>query len=200
MPGFRWHNGAMTALSTLGGNNSFAKGVNNRGQVVGGAETSTKGTAAGQPQLFVYYGVIWQPNRTTLTLPPYAGDTVSFANAISNSGDAAGDSGSGTPRLSRSRRTRYSGSAAPRSTSATSAAPRTMSRLPSIIGVRSSRRQRSRKHNVACLPVAERHNGRSRNAARGCLAARQGINDKGQIVGGRARTETAAHSSGKTAR
>ena len=92
--GFRWQNGGMTALPTLGGNNSFATGVNEGDQIVGGAETSTKGHRCGKPQRFVYYGVIWQPNGTTATLPPYAGDTVSFANAISNSGDVAGYSGS----------------------------------------------------------------------------------------------------------
>lgn len=91
--GFRWQNGAMSPLPTLGGNNSFANGVNNSGQIVGAAETSTKGRHCTKPQRFVYYGVIWQPNGTTVTLPPFAGDTVSFANAISNSGDVVGYSG-----------------------------------------------------------------------------------------------------------
>ena len=40
--GFVWRNGVMTALPTLGGNNSSAFGVNNRGQVVGFAETGAK--------------------------------------------------------------------------------------------------------------------------------------------------------------
>lgn len=92
--GFRWQNGVMTALPTLGGNNSFATGVNNAGQIVGGAETSTKDHRCKKPQRFHYYGVIWQPSGTTVTLPPYAGDTVSFANAVNDSGDVVGDSGS----------------------------------------------------------------------------------------------------------
>ena len=43
-PGVRipWQNGVMTALPTLGGNNSSATGVNNLGQVVGWAETAAK--------------------------------------------------------------------------------------------------------------------------------------------------------------
>jgi probable HAF family extracellular repeat protein len=40
--GFVWQSGVMTALPTLGGNNSIAFGVNNRGQAVGFAETATK--------------------------------------------------------------------------------------------------------------------------------------------------------------
>ena len=40
--GFRWENGVMTALPTLGGNNSAAFGVNDRGQVIGMAETATQ--------------------------------------------------------------------------------------------------------------------------------------------------------------
>jgi probable HAF family extracellular repeat protein len=95
--GFRWRNGAMTKLPTLGGNNGQAEGVNNGGQVVGWAETSTQDSTCYPPQLFDYYGVIWQPNGKTLTLPPYAGDTVSFATAINNNGLAVGASGSCGP-------------------------------------------------------------------------------------------------------
>jgi probable HAF family extracellular repeat protein len=95
--GFSWKNGVMTPLAPLGGNNSFATGVNNRGQVVGGAETSTQDSSCSPPQVFDYRGVIWQPNGEMLTLPPYPGDTVSFANAINNVGQAVGSSGSCGP-------------------------------------------------------------------------------------------------------
>jgi probable HAF family extracellular repeat protein len=91
--GFSWQDGVMAALPTLGGNNSFATGVNNRAQIVGGAETSAKDHSCKKPQRFDYYAVIWQPNGTTLTLPPYPGDTVSFANAVNDSGDVVGTSG-----------------------------------------------------------------------------------------------------------
>ncbi|MGB8909750.1 MAG: hypothetical protein WCC84_13490 [Candidatus Cybelea sp.] len=91
--GFRWQNGVMTALPTLGGNNSFATSVNNRGQIVGGAETNTEDNQCKKPQHFDYYGVIWQPKGTTLVLPPYARDTISFATAVDDNGDVVGYSG-----------------------------------------------------------------------------------------------------------
>ena len=40
--GFLGQNSAMAALPTLGGNNDGAFGVNNRGQIVGMAETATQ--------------------------------------------------------------------------------------------------------------------------------------------------------------
>ena len=87
----------MTELPTLGGNNGQAEGVNNGGQVVGWAETSTQDSTCYPPQVFDYDGVIWQPNGKVLTLPPFAGDTVSFATAINNNGLAVGASGSCGP-------------------------------------------------------------------------------------------------------
>jgi probable HAF family extracellular repeat protein len=95
--GFRWKNGGMTALPMLGGNNSVATGVNNGGEIVGAAETSTEGYSCDSPQRFDYYGVIWQPNGTTLTLPPYSGDSISFAEAVDDHGDVVGYSGSCGP-------------------------------------------------------------------------------------------------------
>jgi probable HAF family extracellular repeat protein len=91
--GFSWQDGVMTALPTLGGNNSFATGANNRGQIVGGAETITMGHRCDVPQRFHYYGVIWQPNGTTLTLPPHPSDAISFATAVNDKGDVVGYSG-----------------------------------------------------------------------------------------------------------
>src|SRR5215831_8670858 len=38
--GFRWQNGHMTPLPTLGGTNSYATAANNRGQIVGWAENT----------------------------------------------------------------------------------------------------------------------------------------------------------------
>lgn len=93
--GFSWQNGKMTPLPTLGGNNDNANDVNHRGQMSGAAETSTKDPNCNPPQVLDYLGVIWQPNGKITTLPPYSGDTVSYAYTITQSGqDAVGNSGS----------------------------------------------------------------------------------------------------------
>ena len=59
--GFVWRNGVMTALPTLGGNNSSAFGVNNRGQVVGFAETGAKDPSCVPPQQLVIKAVVYGP-------------------------------------------------------------------------------------------------------------------------------------------
>ncbi|MFY9665516.1 MAG: hypothetical protein WAL67_16520 [Candidatus Cybelea sp.] len=91
--GFRWRNGGMTPLPTLGGNNGVAFDVNNRGQGIGVAETSTQDPSCQAPQVFDYYGVIWQPNGKVIVLPPYAGDTTSHAISINQKGQIVGASG-----------------------------------------------------------------------------------------------------------
>lgn len=92
--GFSWQNGKIAPLPTLGGNNAQALDVNNRGQIVGLSETSTKDASCPSPQVYDYYGVIWQPNGKITTLPPYSGDTVSVATSINRTGAVAGFSGS----------------------------------------------------------------------------------------------------------
>jgi probable HAF family extracellular repeat protein len=85
----------MRSLPTLGGNNDNTNDVNKRGQMVGAAETSTEDPTCSPPHVFDYLGVIWQPDGKITTLPPYAGDTVSYAYTIDQSGrDAVGNSGS----------------------------------------------------------------------------------------------------------
>ncbi len=91
--GFSWRNGIMTPLPTLGGNNAQATGANNRGDVIGVAETSTTDSSCQMPQQLIYNGVIWQPKGTPTALPPYSGDTVSIAFAINNSAQVVGTSG-----------------------------------------------------------------------------------------------------------
>jgi probable HAF family extracellular repeat protein len=83
----------MTSLPTLGGNNAQANDVNNRGQIVGDAETSTKDASCPAPQVYDFYGVIWQPNGTMTTLPPYSRDTISLATAVNRTGAVVGASG-----------------------------------------------------------------------------------------------------------
>src|SRR5579859_931538 len=52
--GFRWRNGVMDPLGTLGGNNSAAIGANNSGLVVGIAENSTQDSNCIPPQVLDY--------------------------------------------------------------------------------------------------------------------------------------------------
>ncbi|HZY96489.1 MAG TPA: hypothetical protein VFE35_05260 [Candidatus Cybelea sp.] len=97
--GFRWKAYTLTPLPPLGGNNSQATGVNNRGEAAGVAETAVHDSSCAAPQVLDYRGVIWKPNGKTITLPPIAGDAVSQAVPIDNAGDAAGASGPCGPPL-----------------------------------------------------------------------------------------------------
>ncbi len=93
--GFSWQRGKLRSLPTLGGNNDNANDVNHRGQIAGAAETSTQDSSCTPPHVLDYLGVIWQPNGKITTLPPYSGDTVSYAYTLNQSGHTAvGNSGS----------------------------------------------------------------------------------------------------------
>jgi probable HAF family extracellular repeat protein len=92
--GFVWENGVMTALPTLGGNNSGALGVNNRGQIVGAAETANQDPNCVAPQVLDFKAVVWGPRRGEIeVLPMLPGDTVATALAINDNGQAVGTSG-----------------------------------------------------------------------------------------------------------
>jgi probable HAF family extracellular repeat protein len=92
--GFVWKNGVMTALPTLGGNNSGALGVNNRGQIVGGAETANQDPNCVPPQVLDIQAVVWGPNPAQIkVLPVFPGDPVAVALAINDLGQAVGSSG-----------------------------------------------------------------------------------------------------------
>ncbi len=89
-----WKDGVMTALSTLGGNNSQAYWLNNRGQVVGFAETRHEEAKCATPdQRLRFEAVIWEPNGDIRELRPLRGDTVGFAWGINEKGEAVGTSG-----------------------------------------------------------------------------------------------------------
>jgi probable HAF family extracellular repeat protein len=93
--GFSWQNGKIRSLPTLGGNNDQTNDLNERGQIAGDSETTTQDPSCKSPQIFDFLGVIWQPGGKITTLPPYPGDTVSYAYTIDRSGqDAVGNSGS----------------------------------------------------------------------------------------------------------
>lgn len=92
--GFLWQNGTMTALPTLGGNNSEAFGVNNVGEVVGMAETATQDPSCIPPQVLDFGAVIWGPKPGQIQeLPVFPGDSVAAALAINDNGQVVGTSG-----------------------------------------------------------------------------------------------------------
>ena len=93
--GFRWRNGVMTALPTLGGPNGFAAGVNNLGQAVGWAENTVRDPTcdATVPQVLQFKAVVWEPDGRTVQLPGYRGDPDQAAVAINDKGQIVGVSG-----------------------------------------------------------------------------------------------------------
>jgi len=65
--GFLWDRGVMTDLGTLGGPNSFGNGINDRGQIVGGATVNDAvDPILGFPP---YYGTLWDHGEI-VTLTP----------------------------------------------------------------------------------------------------------------------------------
>jgi probable HAF family extracellular repeat protein len=92
--GFVWEEGMMSALPTLGGNNSYGAGMNNRGQTVGWAETSLHDETCTPPQVLQFKGVLYGPRRDQVqVLPPLPGDPDSAATAINDNAQAVGISG-----------------------------------------------------------------------------------------------------------
>ena len=87
---FVWKKGVMTALPTLGGTNGQALGINNRGQIVGQAETPNVDPCS--PFALQVEAVVWRDHQIEQVLPPLGG-TVAVANAINDNGDAVGLSG-----------------------------------------------------------------------------------------------------------
>ena len=92
--GFVWQWGVMTALPTLGGDNGYAAGINNWGQVVGWAENTTHDPTCALPQVLQFEAVIWGPEPGQIKqLMPLHGDPDSAATAINDSGQVVGISG-----------------------------------------------------------------------------------------------------------
>jgi probable HAF family extracellular repeat protein len=94
--GFIYQNGRMKELPTLGGTHGFATGINNRGQVVGWAQTRVLDPTC-NVSLNVrhqFRAVMWEPNRNKVTeLKPWRGDSTSAATAINERGQVVGISG-----------------------------------------------------------------------------------------------------------
>jgi probable HAF family extracellular repeat protein len=98
-----WQFGTITPLPTLGGNNASWGQINNRGEVAGFAENSTRDpkcppTPAANgtgPQVLDYEAVIWGPGQGAIReLKPLPGDTVGAALWLNDKGEAVGTSGS----------------------------------------------------------------------------------------------------------
>ncbi|MFZ0562412.1 MAG: DUF3466 family protein [Terriglobales bacterium] len=94
--GFLWQNGTMAALPTLGGNNSYGAGINNRAQIAGWAENTTQDPTCNSPQVLQFEAVVWQWKRNkieTQSLPPLSPDPDSAATDINDAGQVVGISG-----------------------------------------------------------------------------------------------------------
>jgi probable HAF family extracellular repeat protein len=92
--GFLWEDHKMTALPTLGGNNGFAAGMNNHGQIAGWAENTTHDPTCNSPQVLQFEAVVYGPHQGQITeLPPLPGDLDGAATDINDFGQAVGISG-----------------------------------------------------------------------------------------------------------
>ena len=94
--GFVWKGGQMRGLPNFpGGNNGFATGANNLGQVVGWAENGVHDTMCVSPQVLQFRPAVWElgPPDQIHDLPLIAGDTSGAATAINDNGQIVGISG-----------------------------------------------------------------------------------------------------------
>jgi probable HAF family extracellular repeat protein len=94
--GFVWRWGHMHALPTLGGNNGFAAGANNLGQVVGWAENTVHDPTCdpASKQVLQFKPVVWGPDDDDIqALPLIGNDTSGAATAVNDRGQIVGISG-----------------------------------------------------------------------------------------------------------
>jgi probable HAF family extracellular repeat protein len=85
-------NDVMITLPTLGGNNGYAQGLNNRDDVPGGAENTTRDPTCIPPQVLQSKPVIWTGGHVH-ELPTFPGDTIGAAHDLNDNGQATGWSG-----------------------------------------------------------------------------------------------------------
>ena len=89
--GFVWQNGLMLPLPILGGHNAAATDINDRGEIVGNAETDTPDPTCPPPQVLQSLPVIWK-NGEIHELPTLSGDPDGSASAINDRGQIVGAS------------------------------------------------------------------------------------------------------------
>ena len=83
----------MRALLTLGGNNGFATGANNRGKWSAGPRIPVMIPSASRLRSYSLPGHLWTGANQIRELPLIAGDTSGAATAINDRGQAVGISG-----------------------------------------------------------------------------------------------------------
>jgi probable HAF family extracellular repeat protein len=94
--GFVWEQGQMRGLPPFpGGNNGFATGANNFGQVVGWAENDVHDPTCCCHQVLQFRPAVWElgPPDQIHELPLISGDTSGAATAINDNGQIVGISG-----------------------------------------------------------------------------------------------------------
>ena len=94
--GFVWQNNQMRGLPNFpGGNNGFATGANNLGQVVGWAENGVHDPTCCCTQVLQFLPAMWTlgPPDQIQSLPLISGDTSGAATAINDNGQIVGISG-----------------------------------------------------------------------------------------------------------
>ena len=94
--GFVWENGNMRGLPNFpGGNNGFATGANNLGQVVGWAENGVHDPSCCCTQVLQFLPALWTlgPSDQIHALPLITGDSSGAATAINDNGQIVGISG-----------------------------------------------------------------------------------------------------------
>src|SRR6266536_2699681 len=94
--GFVWEQGQMRGLPNFtGGNNGFATGANNLGQVVGWAENGVHDPTCCCTQVLQFRPAMWTlgPTDQIRELPLIPGDTSGAATAINDNGQIVGISG-----------------------------------------------------------------------------------------------------------
>ena len=201
--GFVWEDGQMSPLPTLGGNNGFATGANNRGEVVGWAENTVHDPTCNPPQVLQFRATVWDTRRDGLReLPPLLGDTVTAATAVNDQEPSSASPASATtPSAASAPPTPCSGTAGRSPTSAILAARRTP-RWPSTMEGRSWVRERRGRWriNAHAFLWTEAEGMQDLGTLPGdTISQGLGINGRGQVVGLSCGGNAAARSSGRAA-